>query len=73
VVAWETGGGRAFSEALMEGFSEWGDILCNPPYEGNNDGIVSSEEAFAYADEWTSDDDTHPQINDQYDAPGVFQ
>jgi hypothetical protein len=57
----------------MEGFSEWGDILCNPPYEGNNDGIVSSEEAFAYADEWTSDDDTHPQINDQYDAPGVFQ
>jgi len=63
--------GTFFSSFLIDGFSGAGDS------NGNNDGINSAEESFAYAKPWTefwvyinTGYEQHPTINDLY--PGEF-
>ncbi|DAC72628.1 MAG TPA: hypothetical protein DSN98_04195 [Thermoplasmata archaeon] len=63
--------GAFFSNYLIDGFSGWGDA------GGNNDGINSAEESFAYAAPWTefwvwfnTGQEQHPTISDGY--PGEF-
>ncbi|MBN1280927.1 MAG: hypothetical protein JXA00_04690 [Candidatus Thermoplasmatota archaeon] len=59
--------GSYFTEFLIEGFSGGGDA------NGNNDGINSAEESFAFAKPWTelwvylmTGHEQHPTIYDQY-------
>jgi PKD repeat protein len=64
--------GKIFSQSLIATFSEVGDCF----FDGNQDGIVSSEEAFNCVDRGKYAcyilGVMIPQINDQYDIPGGF-
>jgi hypothetical protein len=59
--------GSTFSDLVIEGFNGWADLL------GNNDGINSAEESFAFAYPWVvlfSEGKQHPTVVDDY--PGDF-
>ncbi len=55
--------GSYFSSFLIEGLEGWGDFF------GNQDDIVSAEEAFSYAQFWVDfylGSDQHPTVRDDY-------
>ena len=64
----ENGSGISFGRYIMQALQGYGDLVVEG---GNDNGIVSAEEAFAYAEPRWSHDDLHPIIYDGY--PGELE